>query len=127
MNKHIIAATLVTISLAIAGCAEESAQAAAPRALQPIDVAEVLVAPVQNWHTYTSRLESPEEVALMPRVSGVIENIAFKEGDAVKQGDLLFQLDSRPFAAVVASLEAQILSANAALEQAKAKRNVLHA
>ena len=77
--------------------------------------------PVQSWHTYTTRLESPEEVALMPRVSGVIDQITFKEGDDVKQGDLLFQLDDRPFAAVVASLEAQILSAKAALNQAKSE------
>tara|TARA_R110000744_G_scaffold333035_2_gene438408 strand:+ start:8957 stop:10138 length:1182 start_codon:yes stop_codon:yes gene_type:complete len=121
MNKHIFIAAFITISLAITGCAEEPKQKAASQPLQPIDVAEVLVKPVQNWHVYTSRLESPEEVALMPRVSGVIDRIAFKEGDNVKQGDLLFQLDDRPFAAVVASLEAQILSANAALDQAKSE------
>ena len=126
MNKHIFIAAFITISLAITGCAEEPKQKTASQPLQPIDVAEVLVKPVQNWHVYTSRLESPEEVALMPRVSGVIDRIAFKEGDNVKQGDLLFQLDDRPFAAVVASLEAQILSANAALDQAQseAKRAV---
>ena len=62
----------------------------------------------------------------MPRVSGVIEHIAFIEGDKVKQGDLLFKLDDRPFVAVVASLEAQISSAKAALVQAQseAKRAV---
>jgi len=126
MNKHIFIAAFITISLAVTGCAEEPKQKTASQPLQPIDVAEVLVKPVQNWHVYTSRLESPEEVALMPRVSGVIDRIAFKEGDNVKQGDLLFQLDDRPFAAVVASLEAQILSANAALDQAQseAKRAV---
>ncbi|ARD43456.1 efflux RND transporter periplasmic adaptor subunit [Colwellia sp. PAMC 21821] len=126
MNKHIFIAAFITISLAVTGCTEEPKQKTASQPLQPIDVAEVLVKPVQNWHVYTSRLESPEEVALMPRVSGVIDRIAFKEGDNVKQGDLLFQLDDRPFAAVVASLEAQILSANAALDQAQseAKRAV---
>ena len=121
MSKNIIIAAIITISLAIAGCADEPAKTAAQQPLQPIDVAEVLIKPVQSWHVYTSRLESPEEVALMPRVSGVIDSIAFKEGDEVKQGDLLFQLDDRPFAAVVASLEAQILSADAALEQAKSE------
>ncbi|KXJ52496.1 MAG: efflux transporter periplasmic adaptor subunit [Colwellia sp. Phe_37] len=121
MNKTFIIAAILTISLVITGCADESAQKSAQKTLQPIDVAEVLVKPVQSWHTYTTRLESPEEVALMPRVSGVIEHITFREGDEVKQGDLLFQLDDRPFAAVVASLEAQILSAKAALNQAKSE------
>ncbi|WP_338365511.1 efflux RND transporter periplasmic adaptor subunit [uncultured Pseudoalteromonas sp.] len=118
MNKHLIAAALAAASLSLAGCADESAAQAQQQQLQPIDVAPVLVKPVQSWHTYTTRLESPEEVALMPRVSGIIDSIEFKEGDVVKQGDVLFQLDKRPFAAVVASLEAQIESAKAALEQA---------
>jgi multidrug efflux system membrane fusion protein len=120
MSKNIFIAAILTLSLAITGCAEEPEKKAAAQSLQAIDVAEVLVKPVQNWHIYTSRLESPQEVALMPRVSGVIDHIAFKEGDDVKKGDLLFQLDERPFAAVVA-LEAQILSAKAALGQAKSE------
>jgi membrane fusion protein, multidrug efflux system len=122
MNKHLIAAALTAASLTLAGCADEStAQSAPAQQLQPIDVAQVLVKPVQSWHTYTTRLESPQEVALMPRVSGIIDSIEFKEGDVVKKGDVLFQLDARPFAAVVASLKAQIDSAEAALEQAKSE------
>jgi multidrug efflux system membrane fusion protein len=121
MNKKIIIAAIITISLVITGCTQEPIKNKAQQPLQPIDVAQVLVKPVQNWYIYTSRLESPQEVALMPRVSGVIEQITFNEGDEVKEGDLLFQLDDRPFAAVVASLEAQVLSAKAALSQAKSE------
>ncbi len=120
-NKHLISAAIIAASLILIGCVDEPGQQAKQQPLQPIDVAEVLVKPVQNWHTYTTRLESPEEVALMPRVSGVIDHIAFNEGDEVKQGDLLFKLDDRPFSAVVASLEAQVNSANAALDQAKSE------
>lgn len=119
MKKHLIAAAISAASLTLIGCAEEPTPKASQQQLQAIDVAQVLVKPVQNWRTYTTRLESPEEVALMPRVSGVIEQIAFHEGDQVKQGDLLFKLDDRPFAAVVASLQAQVASAQAALDQAQ--------
>ncbi len=118
MNKNLIFAAIASITLAITGCTDEPVAVNAQRPLQPIDVAEVVIKPVQNWHIYTTRLESPEEVALKPRVSGVIEYIAFAEGDKVKKGDLLFQLDQRPFAAVVANLKAQIIAAQAALEQA---------
>lgn len=126
MNKHLIAIAVLGASLTLAGCAEEPAQQSNQQHLQPIDVASVIIKPVQNWHTYTTRLEAPEEVSLMPRVAGVIEHIAFNEGDIVKQGDLLFKLDARPYAAVVASLEAQVVSAEAALSQAQseAKRAV---
>ncbi|GAA74261.1 hypothetical protein P20480_0721 [Pseudoalteromonas sp. BSi20480] len=122
MKKHLIAAAFAGAFLTLAGCADESTPPSAQaQFLQPIDVANVLVKPVQSWHTYTTRLESPQEVALMPRVSGVIEQITFNEGDLVKKGDVLFKLDDRPFAAVVASLKAQVSSAQAALEQAKSE------
>ena len=121
MSKKNIIAAIITISLVMTGCTQEPVKNNAQQLLQPIDVAEVLVKPVQKWYIYTSRLKSPQEVALMPRVSGVIEQITFNEGDEVKEGDLLFQLDDRPFAAVVASLEAQVLSARAALSQAKSE------
>lgn len=121
MFKYILISTAFVLTIALSGCSEEAAQAQGQRPLQSIDVAEVLIKPVQSWHTYTTRIESPEEVALMPRVSGVINHIAFKEGDSVTEGDLLFQLDNRPFVAVVSSLEAQVLSAKAALEQAKSE------
>ncbi len=121
MKKHLIAITVSFSSLIYIGCSEHSNQQAGQQHLQPIDVAHVLVKPVQSWHTYTTRLESPEQVALKPRVSGVIERIAFNEGDKVKQGDLLFQLDNRPFVAVVDTLKAQIKSAQAALAQAKSE------
>ena len=108
-----LAASLVTLT----GCGE-SANAPAEAPLTPIDVAKVAAEPVQAWHTYTTRLEAPEEVSLMPRVSGVIESIEFAEGQHVAAGDLLFKLDARPYLAQVARLKAQVESAQAALEQA---------
>jgi len=121
MYKNIIVTAVLGLTVALSGCGQEASKVAPKPFFQPIDVAEVLVKPVQNWHTYTSRIESPEEVALMPRVSGVIDNIVFKEGDMVAKGDLLFQLDNRPFLAQVASLESQVISAKAALSQAKSE------
>lgn len=126
MKKYSSAVLMTAISFLLISCSEDSEKAGQQRPLQSIDVAEVLFKPAQNWHTYTTRLESPEEVALMPRISGLIEQITFNEGDQVKKGDLLFKLDSRSFTAVVASLEAQVMSAQAVLDQAEneAKRAV---
>jgi multidrug efflux system membrane fusion protein len=121
MNKHLIAVAITLASLTLLGCSEEPSQNTQQQQLQSIDVAEVLVKSVQNWHTYTTRLEAPQQVALKPRVSGVIEHIAFNEGEQIKTGDLLFKLDDRPFLAIVASLAAQINSAEAALDQAKSE------
>jgi len=126
MNKYLVAVAIAVASFTLIGCVEEPNKSANQPPLQAIDVAQVLVKPTQKWHTYTTRLEAPEQVSLMPRVSGVIEQVSFHEGDQVKQGDLLFKLDSRPFAAVATGLKAQVISAQAALEQlqSEAKRAV---
>lgn len=95
----------------------------------PIDVATVSEQPIQVWYTYTTRLEAPEKVALMPRVSGIIESIEFVEGQKVEAGDLLFKLDARHYQAEVDRLIAKVESARAALDQAekedKRARNLL--
>lgn len=126
MKKKLITVIMLAVSLTLISCAEELNKNQSQQKLKSIDVAEVLVKQVQTWRTYTTHLESPEQVALMPRVSGVIEYIAFNEGDKVKKGELLFKVDDRLFITVVANLEAQIISAEAALEQAKneAKRAI---
>ncbi|TMM46449.1 efflux RND transporter periplasmic adaptor subunit [Colwellia ponticola] len=121
MYKYIIPVAIAISTLTLTACSPEPSQVAQQPQLQSIDVAEVMVKPVQSWHTYTSRLEAPEQVALKPRVSGVIDHIAFNEGQQIKQGDLLFTLDNRPFSAIVASLDAQINSAKAALTQARSE------
>ena len=45
--------------------------------------------------------EAPESVEVRPRVSGYIDKVAFDEGSLVQKGDLLFQIDPRPFQAEV--------------------------
>ena len=111
----------VLTALVISGCSPEPQQQATAPAPTAIDVASVAYEAVQRWHTYTTRLESPEVVTLMPRVSGVIDDISFNEGQQVKKGDTLFRIDPRPFEAEVARLKAEIVSAEAALEQATSK------
>lgn len=117
MRNRLLTLGMVASLTVLVGCNEPTQVAGTPPP-QPIDVATVVEEPVQAWYTYTTRLEAPEEVALMPRVSGVIESIEFVEGQQVQAGDLLFKLDARPFEAEVARLKAQVESARAALEQA---------
>lgn len=109
-------------SAVLAGCtAEADSSAAAPPSAQPVDVAQVLYARYSPEYTFTTRLESPQQIELRPRVSGVIESVEFTEGSVVKKGDLLFRIDPRPFAAEVRRLEAELSRAKAALQQAQSE------
>jgi len=102
-----LAAVLV---LSACGKGQEAAQnMAAPK----VSVADVIEQPINEWDEFTGRLEAPESVELRPRVSGYIDRVAFREGALVKKGDLLFQIDPRPFQAEVHRLEAQLQQARA--------------
>src|SRR5258708_18231274 len=52
---------------------------------------------VVNWNEFTGRTAAVKLVTVTPRVSGYIVDIPFKEGDIVHKGDLLFQIDPRPY------------------------------
>jgi multidrug efflux system membrane fusion protein len=81
-------------------------------------VAEVIEQPINEWDEFTGRLEAPESVEVRPRVSGYIDKVAFDEGSLVKKGDLLFQIDPRPFQAEVKRLQAQLQQARASQTRA---------
>lgn len=105
-------AALLFAALFLAGCdARGEAETGAAPAPPEVDVAPVLVEAVTLWETFTGRLEAPQTVRLQPRVSGYIDGVAFKEGELVSAGDLLFRIDPRPY-------EARVRAARAALAQA---------
>jgi multidrug efflux system membrane fusion protein len=106
------------LPLALAAALLLSACGQAPDAKQSmpaakVSVAEVIEQPINEWDEFTGRLEAPESVDVRPRVSGFIDRVAFDEGSLVKKGDLLFQIDPRPFEAEVKRLEAQLQQARA--------------
>ena len=94
-----------------------SAHAAPPPA--EVSAAQVVVKPVRQWDEFTGRVAAPEAVEVRARVSGYIDRIAFKEGDEVKSGDLLFVIDPRPYKAAYDSAAAQLERAQAATRLAE--------
>ncbi|MCQ4316047.1 efflux RND transporter periplasmic adaptor subunit [Stutzerimonas zhaodongensis] len=105
---------LVAVTAALIGAcgqAPEATEAAMPA--PTVSVAEVIEQRVTEWDELTGRLEAPESVEIRPRVSGFIDKVAFDEGALVKKGDLLFQIDPRPFEAQVKRLQAELQQARA--------------
>jgi multidrug efflux system membrane fusion protein len=96
-----------------------TSNAAKKQSFPTVNVAEVLVEPVIEWDYFTGRLSAPEVVDLRPRVSGFINRVNFKAGSLVNKGDLLFEIDPRPFQAEVNRLLADLESAKANFEFTK--------
>jgi multidrug efflux system membrane fusion protein len=112
LRYPLAALTLVVIS----ACGRTPEATVAPAAAK-VNVAKVIEQPVNEWDEVTARLESPETVQVRPRVSGQIDSVAFTDGELVKKGDLLFQIDPRPFEAEVHRLEAQLQQSKAAAQR----------
>jgi len=72
---------------------------------------------VVEWEEYTGRLEAMESVEVRARVNGYLQSIHFKNGTTVKQGDLLFVIDPRPYQAELERAKAEVALANARLER----------
>ena len=100
-------ACAVIISLATAASAW--AQAGPPEVM----VAVPLASRVAQWDEFTGRFEAMERVEVRPRVSGYIDQVHFRDGSIVKQGDLLFTIDQRPFQLAVDSAQADVIRTKA--------------
>ena len=99
------------------GCAQTSAQQAPPPPPQ-VTVASVIERDVTEWDEFTGRLQAVDSVEVRPRVSGLVSAVRFDEGAIVRRGDLLFQIDPRPFQAEVDRLRAELTRARATGQRA---------
>lgn len=87
----------------------------------PVSVAEVLARNVRQWHEFSGRLVAINQVDVRPRVTGVIDKVHFEDGAQVRQGDVLFTIDPRPFAAELIRTEGLLGSAEAQLALTRAE------
>lgn len=109
----------MVLALVVSGCTAQSDDTAMPPPPPPqVDVAVVLAEPVTLWESFIGRVEAAETAALRPRVSGYIEEVAFEEGELVEAGDLLFQIDPRPYQARAQAARAELALARSRLQLA---------
>jgi membrane fusion protein, multidrug efflux system len=115
--RVLLLAWALTATVAATACTRVQTAAAAP-ALPQITAAPAVARQVTEWDEFTGRLEPVQAVGVRPRVSGLISNVSFEEGSLVRQGQVLFQLDDRPFVAQVERLRAELAQAGAARDRA---------
>jgi RND family efflux transporter MFP subunit len=80
----------------VAGCGQNQPQQAAPPPPQ-VTVAKPTQRTVSDYDEYVGRFVAVNSVEVRARVSGYLDQVHFKDGQDVKQGDLLFTIDKRPF------------------------------
>jgi membrane fusion protein, multidrug efflux system len=107
----------LALSVILAACTKTAAQqGAAPP--PEVAVAPVIERDVTEWDEFTGRLQAVDSVEVRPRVSGFVAAVRFSEGAMVRKGDLLFQIDPRPFQTEVDRLRAELARARATVDRA---------
>jgi multidrug efflux pump subunit AcrA (membrane-fusion protein) len=110
--------------LMIVGCGQKTVPQATPP--PTVLVAKPVKKEIVEWQYFTAQNQAVNTITIIPRVTGYIDSILFKEGDVVNSGDLLYVIDSRPYQAVLQQAKGQLEQAlaqqqlnNANLERAK--------
>ena len=113
-------AVALLVSLLAAGCGE---QAPPPKAAPP-EVAIVTVQPRTVPLTYeqVGQTAGFREVEVRSRVAGILQRRLYSEGQAVKEGQPLFQIDPEPFKALLDQARGQLRQQEAILERTRADR-----
>jgi RND family efflux transporter MFP subunit len=119
----------VLVATLLAGCERAQPQAKEAAAPPPVSVAMPLQREIVEWDEYTGRFDATETVEVRARVSGYLNEVRFKDGQQVKQGDVLFAIDPRPFERVLEQARAELFAAttksqNANLDVARGEKLV---
>ena len=88
-----------------AGCGTEPPPPPPPPA---VTVADVAGRDITEWDEFTGRFEAVDAVEIRPRVSGYLRRVLFAEGMEVRKGEVLFEIDPRPYQADLAGAEAEL-------------------
>lgn len=107
---------LVLISLLLSACG--SSPPPANQAPAEVDVALPIKKKIVEWDEYTGRFQAIEEVDVRARVTGYLDEILFKDGQMVKEGEVLFVIDPRPFRYALERAQAQVALAQRQYERA---------
>jgi RND family efflux transporter MFP subunit len=109
------ASLVIALAAFLAGCGEGQKQQQAGPPPTPVTVAPPTKRTVTDYDEYVGRFIAVNSVEVRARVSGYLDSVDFKDGQLVKDGDLLFTIDKRPFQNAVAQARATLAAAQSNL------------
>ena len=120
-------ATAIAVLTAVACSKKEASKTSAALPPPSVVVAEITQKTVPIYSEFVGQTRPEETVELRARVEGVLQKVYFREGTAVRKGQLLFTIDKRPFEATVQSAKALQAKAESDLAQARQRTDVIQA
>src|SRR3954469_19889347 len=114
------AALLLLFASVLSGCGQNSGSGAAAPPPPVVTVATPVKRTIVDQDEYVGRFVAVDSVEVRARVSGNLESVHFEDGQLVKQGDLLFTIDKRPFQNTLEQARANLQTAKSNLEYTQA-------
>jgi multidrug efflux system membrane fusion protein len=117
--------TVLVACAGLAGCRHEGSQQSGPPPPPNVTVSLPIQREITDYAEYTGRTAAVDSVEVRARVSGYLQKINFKEGSEVKKGDVLYEIDPRPYEAALKQAQAQVAlnQAQLAYQEAVYQRN----
>lgn len=122
MKRHLWTELLgsVIVVCMSTGCGQK-APALVESKPEEVEVSQPLTREITDHDDFTGRMAAKETVEIRARVRGHLVKVNFQEGEEVKEGDLLFEIDPRPYKASLDQAEANRSASDASLKLANAE------
>ena len=115
----LVVAVIASCLLVLAGCGESGMAASAAAPPLSVEVASVVQKDTPIYSEWVAVLDGNVNAQIQPHVTGYIIRQDYKEGSVVRQGQVLFEIDPRPFKAALDQAKAQLAQAEAQLGKAE--------
>lgn len=118
-DRWLVRVGCLSLTLFLSGCGDQEVAApdAPPREVEVVQLRPVDLPVVTE---FVGRTASSQRVEIRTRVSGFLDSIDYREGGAVEEGDVLFQIDPAPFEAQLRAAKAELSQQQARLDNAQA-------
>lgn len=110
---------LAGLAVLVSGCGKPKPPAPPP---PTVFVSTPQQRSIVDWDDYVGQFVAVDSVDVRPRVTGYLQSVAFRDGQTVQKGQLLFAIDPRPYQAAVDQAKAQVARQQATLANASAQR-----
>ncbi|MBD1401047.1 efflux RND transporter periplasmic adaptor subunit [Pelovirga terrestris] len=114
-----LSAVLLALMFILSACEARQNQEGGQRPPSPVTVSRIQPTDAEQVRAYAGRVYGAREVEVRARVQGILQQRLFNEGEEVKQGAILFQIDPEPFQVALDAAKANHRTATATLNQAE--------
>lgn len=115
----LIAALSLIAATLLSRCTEPTAAAVVGATAPSLPVIQVKQEPVTTFRDFTATVEGAKDIEIRPQVKGILSHIYVDEGAYVQKGQVLFQIDQRPYQQSYHQATARLASAQASMKVAR--------